>query len=146
MDINLVVGALQVIIAGFQMKLDHFSKKKIVIPEESKEKIFELGDAIRSVEFAMSETVDYIARNVENTPNPKLAQLWRDASECLRKVDNTLDLNNIAYEKHLFWTNPKFYENSDEKKMYTISLDNVLVQLRKLREGYEKLRNKINNQ
>ena len=146
MDLNLVIGALQLVLSGFQIKLDHFSKKSSEFPQEEKEKIFKLGEAIRSVEFALSETVDYIGRRTENIPNPKLSKLWREASESLRNVDNSLNLTDIAFEKHHFWTNPKFYENSDERKLYTISVENILIQLRKLRLQYEKLRKKIDAQ
>jgi hypothetical protein len=76
MDLNLVIGALQLVLSGFQIKLDHFSKKSSEFPQEEKEKIFKLGEAIRSVEFALSETVDYIGRRTENIPNPKLSKLW----------------------------------------------------------------------
>lgn len=146
MDFNLLIGSLQLAIAAFQLKLNHFPKPSTNDEPvaDDLESFYALGEAIRRLEFALSETIDFVGRTNERRANPELAEYWRTASESIKNVKNNADLADLTFEKHLYWRNPEFFQRQGEYKLYRISLDNVLTQLRKLRSEYEKLHRKLN--
>lgn len=143
MDFNILLGSIQLALSAFQLKLDHF--KKPAPPEQNNElnKFYDLGEAIRILEYALAETVSFVGQTNERQPNPKLASLWEDASRSVRKINDSADLADLMFEKNLYWRNPDFYRNQDSNKLYRISLENVLLQLRRLRTEYDKHQKKI---
>ena len=144
MDYNLLIGSLQLAIAAFQLKLDHFTKPANRQEENELNSFYDLGEAVRTFEFALGETVSFVGQTNNREPNPRLASLWEDASNCIRKIDNGADLAHLSFEKNLYWRNPEFYRGQGVNKLYRISLENVLVQLGHLRTTYDKLQKKVN--
>ena len=144
MDFNLLIGSLQLAIAAFQLNLDHFTKPANRRNENELNSFYDLGEAIRTLEFALAETVSFVGQTNNREPNPRLASLWADASSSIRKISGGADLADLTFEKNLYWRNPEFYREQSENKLHRISLDNVLVQLRQLRTAYDKLQKKIN--
>lgn len=144
MDFNILIGSLQLAIAAFQLKLDHFLKPATRQDHNELNRFYDLGEAIRTLEFALSETVDFVGQTNDRAPNPKLAALWENASLSIRKIQNGADLADLTFEKHLYWRNPEFYKGQGANKLFQISLENVLIQLRQLRSKYEKTHRKLN--
>lgn len=144
MDFNILIGSLQLAIAAFQLKLDHFTGPSNRPDENELNSFYDLGEAIRTLEFALAETVSFVGQTNDRAPNPRLASLWEDASRSIRNIRDGADLADLTFEKNLYWRNPEFYRGQSENKLYKISLDNVLVQLRQLRIAYDKLQKKIN--
>lgn len=144
MDFNLLIGSLQLAIAAFQLKLNHFVKPANRQEENDLNKFRDLGEAILTLEFALAETVLFVGQTNNREPNPRLASLWEDASSRIRKIGEVADLVDLTFEKNLYWRNPEFYRGQGENKLHRISLDNVLVQLRHLRATYDKLQKKVN--
>ena len=142
MDFNLLVGSLQLALAAFQLKLDHFKKPRRNEGNQVND-FYDLGEAIRALEYALAETVSFIGQTNNRQPNPRLATLWEEASRAIRKIRESANLADITFEKNLYWRNPEFYRGQGQTKLYRISLDNVLVQLRQLRSNYDKLQAKI---
>ena len=142
MDFNLLIGSLQLVLAAFQLKLDHF-KKPNRNEENQLNEFYDLGEAIRALEYALAETVSFIGQTNDREPNPRLAALWEEASRSIRKIRDGADLADLTFEKNLYWRNPEFYRGQGQNKLYRISLDNVLVQLRQSRSNYDKLQTKI---
>lgn len=142
MDFNLLVGSVQLTIAVLQLKLDHFNRP--ANRETELDSFYDLGHAIKSLEYALAETVAFVGQSDEREPNPRLASYWEEASITIRNIDNGADLADLTFEKNLYWRNPEFYRGQSENNLYRISLGNVLFQLRQLRSKYEKLQNKIN--
>lgn len=145
MDFNFLIGSIQLALAAFQLKLDHF--KKPPRQEENNEvgNFYDLGEAIRTLEYALAETVSFVGQTNERRPNPRLASLWEDASRCVRRIHDSAELTDLMFEKNLYWRNPDFYRRQYANRLYRISLENVLIQLRKLRTEYDKVQRKINN-
>lgn len=144
MDINTLLGLLQVVIGGMQLKLDHFNNKNNQRENQLSE-FDALGEAIRTLEYALSETISYIGQNRRNLNNPHLSQLWDYASLATRSIPNGAELADIAFEKSLYWRNPNYLANPTSSQIYRISLTNVLEQLRKIRVKYDKIQNQINS-
>ncbi|WP_185217998.1 hypothetical protein [Sphingobacterium mizutaii] len=144
MDYNLLVGSLQIFIAAVQLNLDHFTKPKNRQNDNDLTRFYDLGHAIRTLEFALAETVSFVGQTKIRKPIPRLASLWADASNCIREIEDFADLANLTFEKNLYWRNPEFYRGLNQNSLHRISLDNVLVQLRYLRVRYDKLQKKIN--
>lgn len=144
MDFSILIGSIQLAVAAFQLNLDHYSKSSNRQEPDDKEQFYQLGEAIRLLEFALSETVAFVGQTNNREPNPRLATLWEDTSRAIRKIRDGADLADLTFEKHLYWRNPDFYNGQRSNKLHRISLDNVLVQLRTLRSKYDKLQNKIN--
>jgi hypothetical protein len=144
MDFSILIGSIQLAVAAFQIKLDHYSKSSNRQKPDDKEQFYQLGEAIRLLEYALSETVAFVGQTNNREPNPRLANLWEDTSRAIRNIRDGADLADLTFEKHLYWRNPDFYNGQGSSKLHRISLDNVLVQLRTLRNKYEKLQNKIN--
>ncbi len=144
MDFNILIGSIQLAVAAFQLKLDHFKKAANRQEPDDKEQFYKLGEAIRLLEYALSETVAFIGQTNDREPNPRLATLWEDTSRAIRNIRNGAELADLTFEKHLYWRNPDFYKGHNANKLHRISLDNVLFQLRTLRSKYDKLREKIN--
>lgn len=142
MDFNLLVGSLQLALAAFQLKLDHF-KNPNRNEENQLNEFYSLGEAIRALEYALAETVSFIGQTNDREPNPRLAGLWEEASRSIRRIRDGADLADLTFEKNLYWRNPEFYRGQGQNKLYRISLDNVLVQLRQLRSNYDRLQTKI---
>lgn len=142
MDLNLLLSSLQLALAAFQLKLDHFTHRNRV-SETDLDAFYDLGEAIRSLESALAETVAYIGQTNEREPNPRLASLWDNASQSIRRVQGTSELADIAFEKNLYWRNPDFYNARNANVLYRISLGNVLVHLRQLRTLHDRLQAKI---
>lgn len=143
MDFSILIGSIQLAVAAFQLKLDHYSKSSNRQEPDDKEQFYQLGEAIRLLEYALSETVAFVGQTNNREPNPRLATLWEDTSRAIRKIRDGADLADLTFEKHLYWQNPDFYNGQTSSKLHRISLDNVLVQLRTLRSKYNKLQNKI---
>lgn len=143
MDFNLLIGSLQLALAAFQLKLDHFRRPANRQQGNELNSFYDLGEAIRTLEYALTETVSFIGQTNNREPNPRLASLWADASNSIRKIGNEADLTDLTFEKNLYWRNPEFYRGQDDNRLHRISLDNVLLQLRKLRTTYDKLQKKI---
>ena len=144
MDFNTLIGWLQIALASFQLKLDHFSSSGPNRDNQVEEDFYNLGEAVRIIEYALSETVAFVGRTDTREANPRLSRLWEDASRSLNKIADSAELADITFEKHLYWRNPQFYQNRDNYKLYRISLENVLDQLRTLRGKYDKILKKIN--
>lgn len=141
-DFNLLIGSIQLAVAALQLKLDHFNRP--ANREAELGSFHELGHAIRSLEYALAETVAFVGQTNDREPNPGLASYWEEASRTIRNIDNGADLADLTFEKNLYWRNLEFYRGQSENNLYRISLGNVLLQLRQLRSKYEKLQNKIN--
>ena len=143
MDFNLLIGSIQLALAAFQFKLDNFKKSETKKEPREQDDFFDLGEAIRTLEYALTETVAFVGRTTNREPNERLALLWRDASNCIRKIEDGAELADLTFEKNLYWRNPQFYHGERENRLYRISLDNVLVQLRTLRSKYDKVQNEL---
>lgn len=143
MDFNILIGSIQLAIAAFQLKLDHFSKSSNRQELDDMEQFYRLGEAIRLLEYALSETVAFVGETSNREPNQRLASLWENVSRTIRTIRDGADLADLTFEKHLYWRNPGFYRGQDVSKLLRISLNNVLIQLRQLRSKYDKLQNKI---
>ncbi|WP_312696008.1 hypothetical protein [Sphingobacterium mizutaii] len=143
MDFNILIGSIQLAIAAFQLKLDHFSKSSNRQELDDMEQFYRLGEAIRLLEYALSETVAFVGQTNNREPNQRLASLWENVSRTIRTIRDGADLADLTFEKHLYWRNPGFYRGQDVSKLFRISLNNVLIQLRQLRSKYDKLQNKI---
>lgn len=143
MDPNILIGSIQVALAAFQLKLDHFKKPARQEQNNDLNNFYDLGEAIRILEYALSETVSFVGQSNDRRPNPRLASLWEDASRSVRRVNDSADLADLMFEKNLYWRNPEFYHGRDANRLYHISLDNVLTQLRKLRTEYDKVQRKL---
>lgn len=144
MDLNLLIGSLQLVLAAFQLKLDHFKRPANRQEEKELTSFNDLGEAIRTLEFALAETVSFVGQTNNRGPNPRLASLWSDASSSIRKIDASSDLVDLTFEKNLYWRNPEFFRGQSENSLHRISLENVLVQLRQLRTTYDQLQKKVN--
>jgi hypothetical protein len=144
MDFSILIGSIQLAVAAFQLKLDHYSKSANRQEPDDREQFYKLGEAIRLLEYALSETVAFVGQTDNREPNPRLASLWEDTSIVIRQIRDGADLADLTFEKHLYWRNPDFYHGQDASKLHRISLDNVLVQLRNLRRKYDRLQKKIN--
>lgn len=144
MDFSILIGSIQLAVAAFQLKLDHYSKTVNRQEPDDGEHFYKLGEAIRLLEYALSETVAYVGKSDNGEPNPRLAGLWEDTTRAIRQIKDGADLADLTFEKHLYWRNPDFYHGQGATKLHRISLDNVLIQLRNLRSKYERLQNKIN--
>lgn len=146
MDIvNVLLGSLQLGIAAIQLKLDHFSKRRInEINDHQRKEFVSLGEAIRILEYALGETIAFIGQNEDREPNPRLANLWRQASESLRAVEDASELANITFEKNLYWRNPEFFANRNDFELYRISLENVLLQVGQLHRKNDRLLRRLN--
>jgi len=144
MDFSILIGSIQLAVAAFQLKLDHYSKSANRQEPDDMEHFYKLGEAIRLLEYALSETVAFVGQSDNREPNPRLASLWEDTSRAIRQIRNGADLADLTFEKHLYWRNPDFYHGQNATKLHRISLGNVLVQLRNLRSKYDRLQNKIN--
>jgi hypothetical protein len=144
MDFNILIGSIQLAIAAFQLKLDHFSRPSNRQEPEEKEQFYLLGEAIRILEYSLSETIAFVGQTNTREPNPRLASLWEDTSRAIRNIRNGADLADLTFEKHLYWRNPGFYRDLGDNRLHRISLENVLIQLRLLRTKFEKLQNRIN--
>jgi len=144
MDFNLLIGSLQLALAAFQLKLDHFTRPSNRQEENELNSFYDLGEAIRTLEYALAETVSFVGQTNNREPNPRLASLWADASSSIRNIGDGADLADLTFEKNLYWRNPEFYRGQGDNKLHRISLDNVLVQLRHLRTTYDKLQKKVN--
>ncbi|MCG2462457.1 hypothetical protein K8352_16975 [Flavobacteriaceae bacterium F89] len=144
MDFNLLISSIQLAIAAFQLKLDHFRKPSNRSDASELNRFYDLGEAIRILEYALAETVSFIGQNNNREPNPRLASLWTKASNSIRKIRDEADLVDLTFEKNPYWRNPEFYQGQNGSILQRISLENVLVQLRQLRTSYDKLQKKIN--
>ena len=144
MDFNLLIGSIQLAIAAFQLKLDHFQIPTNTVENNDLNSFYELGEAIRILEFALAETVSFVGQTNNREANPRLAALWEDASRNIRKISDGADLADLTFQKNLYWRNPEFYRGQGSSKLYRISLDNVLMQLRHLRTIYDKVQKKVN--
>ena len=144
MDLNLAIGMLQLALSAFQIKLDHFTRPLNRQEEIELNSFYDLGEAIRTLEYALAETVSFVGQRNNREPNPRLASLWEDASICIRKIDDGAELADLTFEKNLYWKNADFYLEQGENKLHSISLENVLVKLRHLRTTYDKLQKKVN--
>ena len=143
MDLNVILGSLQIALSVFQLKLDHFSRSTNRLEENEMNSFYDLGEAIRKLEFALAETVSFIEPTDDRNPNARLASLWEDASSSIRKIKNGADLADLTFEKHLYWRNPGFYKGQDEYRLYRISLNNVIAQLSRLRTTYDRLQQRV---
>ncbi len=143
MDFSIILGSIQIALGALQLKLDHFRRPINREGEQEMDDLLNLGEAIRTLEYALSETVAFIGHKRGVRSNPRLASLWEDASRTIRKVSGGADLADLTFEKNLYWRNPKYFQNQDENRLYRISLDNVLTQLRRLRSDYDKLLRKL---
>lgn len=143
MDFNLLIGSLQLAIAAFQLKLDHFTQSRNRQEQDELNNFYDLGEAIRTLEYALAETVSFVGQTNDREPNPRLASLWQDASQSIRQLRDNADLADLTFEKNLYWRNPQFYRGQGGNKLHRISLENVLIQLRRLRAVYEKAQRKI---
>lgn len=144
LDANVLIGSIQLAIAAFQLKLDHFRKATNRQDPRELRNFYDLGEAIRTLEYALSETVAFVGQTNNPEANPRLASLWEESSRRIRNIQDGGDLADLTFEKHLYWRNPDFYLGQGENKLRRISLTNVLVQLRHLRTNYDRLQKKIN--
>jgi len=141
MSLDTLISAVTLGIAALQLKLDHFSK----VPYNNQtQDFYALGEGIRTMEFALAETVAFVGETDGRQPNPRLANLWLDASQSLRNIEDGAEFAHVAFEKNLYWSNPNFYDNRNARVLYHISFDNVLNQLRILRVKYDKMQKKMN--
>jgi len=62
MDFNLLIGSLQLALAAFQLKLDHFTRPSNRQEENELNSFYDLGEAIRTLEFALAETVSFVGQ------------------------------------------------------------------------------------
>ena len=143
MDFNLFIGAIQIAIGAMQIKLDHFTNNERRVLENEEREFYQLGETIRILEYALNETVAFTGQTNEREPNPRLAALWENASVSVRNIDNGAELADLVFEKNLYWRNPDFYRKQGANKLYHISLENVLIQLRNLRLAYDKLNKRV---
>lgn len=144
MDFSILIGSIQLAVAAFQLRLDHYSKSSNRQEPEDKEQFYKLGEAIRLLEYSLSETVAFVGQTEIREPNPRLANLWEESSRAIRQIREGADLADLTFEKHLYWRNPDFYHGQNASKLHRISLENVLLQLRNLRSRYDRLQNRIN--
>lgn len=138
MDINSIIGSIQLVLSFFQLKLDHYTKQTNVNDESNEDNFYNLGEAIRLLEYALSETAAVVGSRVDKGANPRLSSLWGVASEKLKSIQDNAEFTDIAFEKHLYWRNPDSYSKRSDFQLYRISLENVLDQLRDLRQAYDK--------
>ena len=134
-----LIGAIQLAVSLLQMKFDHF-KNGDTVDEEINRQIDSLGEAIRVLEYALSETVATL-RTRRNRPNNYLADLWERVSNKFNELGDNVELADISFKKNLYWRNPQQFEGAE---LYEISIDNVLGQLRILRTKYDNLLKKRN--
>jgi len=144
MDFSILISSIQLAVAAMQLRFDHFKKPTNQGTDLDRDNFNNLGESIRVLEFALAETVAFLGQGNATEPNPRLAQLWQDASNSIRNIPGTAELADIAFEKNLYWRNPERYQDQDSVRIYRISLDNVLIQLRQLRSKYDNLHLKIN--
>src|SRR5690606_20985978 len=100
MDFSILIGSIQIAMAAFQIKLDHYSKPVNRQEPDDIEQFYHLGEAIRLLEYALSETVAFVGQTRNGEPNPRLASLWQDTSTAIRNVRNGADLADLTFEKH----------------------------------------------
>lgn len=143
MDFNVLIAAVQLALAALQLRYDHFKKPSNRTDENGMDEFYNLGEAIRTLEFALAETVAYVGQTTNRQPNQRLASLWENASNAVRQIRDGADLADLTFEKNLYWRNPEFYRGQSESKLHRISLENVLTQLRRLRTDYDKLQRQI---
>ena len=145
MEYNTFMATIQIVLAAIQLRLNYHKKNLKRTQQDGLVSLENLGEAIRTLEYALSETIAFIGKRKSNTEsNPRLAFLWAEASKSISKIQDGADLADLTFEKHLYWTNPEFYNTQSENKLNRISLENVLVQLRTLRSGYDKIQGRIN--
>jgi hypothetical protein len=144
MDFNILIGSIQILLSAFEIKLEHFAMLKKKQTPEGLNELYLLDESIRSLEYALSETIKYIGQTSEREPNERISELWKVASNSVRKIQGSADLADITFEKHLYWRNPEFYGTQSNNEIRRISLRNVLNQLQKLRENYESLQRILN--
>lgn len=144
MDFNILIGSIQILLTAYDIKLDHFAKLKKKQNPEAIDELYSLGESIRTLEYALSETINYIGQTNEREPNPRLSELWKEASNNVRKIHDSADLADITFEKHLYWRNPDFYGTQTNNELRRISLRNVLNQLKILREKYDNFQKNLN--
>jgi len=146
MDFNLLVGCALLAMNAIQLKLDHFNGTAGRQGENDSDNLNtlrKLGEAIEALEDALTETVSFIGQTNERNPNTKLAELWNEASQKVRRIKEGADLAHLTFEKGLYWANPDRYRNNEEKKLHRISIENVLNQLKQLRATYDDLQKRI---
>ncbi|MFN3757630.1 MAG: hypothetical protein ACK4SF_00310 [Algoriphagus aquaeductus] len=134
-----LIGAIQLAVSLLQMKFDYF-KNGDTVDEEINRQIDSLGEAIRVLEYALSETVATL-RTRRNRPNNYLADLWERVSNKFNELGDNVELVDISFKKNLYWRNPQQFQGAE---LYEISIDNVLGQLRILRTKYDNLLKKRN--
>lgn len=149
MDFTLLIGSVQMVLAAIQLKLDHFSKPvKISNSTNNQDRyamdeFYDTGEAIRTLEHALAETVAFIGQSGHRDPNPRLAHLWDDASRSIRQLRDGAELSDLAFQKGLYWRDPSFFLDRNTSRLHFISIENVLIQLRRLGSKYEKLQQKL---
>lgn len=136
MDFNELIGALSLTVSTLQLKLDHFRKGSSGERVSHRDMML-LGEAIRSLEYALRETI--AASSEQNLrANRRLSKSWEDATDSLRRVPGCEEIASIAFDKSVFWRNPKFADRLLNDRRSQISLDNVLKISRKLSTDYQK--------
>jgi hypothetical protein len=131
---ELLVSAIALGVALLQFKFDHFRRSAANDAELDRE-LQSLGAAIRLLEYALSETVA-VLRTRNQGPNAHLADLWQRVSQKFEEFGGNTEVVDITFRKNLYWRDPDSFENAE---LYEISIENLLAQLRHLREKYDSL-------
>ena len=142
-----LLSALSLSLSVIRLVLD-----KAKLPRASREdpnlrdKIHNLGAAIRALEYALGETSAKLRGRIDGEPlghDDRLSAIWLDASEKLRKLTDSADLSHITFEKAMYWNNPELRALRNHGILYRISIENLLQLLRSLRNEYDKLIEKL---
>ena len=144
-----LLSALSLSLSVIRLVLD-----KAKLPRASREdpnlreKIDNLGAAIRALEYALGETSAKLRGRIDGEPlghDDRLSAIWLDASAKLRKLKDSAELSNITFEKSLYWNNPELRALRNNGKLYEISIENLLQLLRTLRSEYDRLIKKLDS-
>jgi len=127
-DITLIEGAVRILSKGY------IEVKRVLINLEPKK----LDNALEKLEVAITETHSYISCCDTQTPNRSLEGLWKEASSALKNVEGLEKATGIAFEKQLYWQNPKYYRGENPEKIDKIKLVEVKEILTDLRKSLKR--------
>lgn len=96
--------------------------------EKKREKAIDAHEALNK---AFISTYDYLRnKNGEYVPNPKLAELWNEASAAVMKINQ--DLGNSLYYKSRFWLHPDIYMRLNREDEI-LSLNEIIDEMERMR-------------
>ncbi len=92
-----------------------------------------LDSALKKLEEAIVETHSFISGCDTQTSNRNLERLWKEARTALKNVNGLEEIAGIAFEKELYWQNPRYYTKENPKRTEEIKLIKVKEKLSELR-------------